>query len=91
MRYKRVIEDQGIFQGIDAVNISTIDHIVRQNRLRMKQAYRVSFKRNSIIDKDYIDQCLEYVQAWFFIRYQVFEHSYVLQQYKPMAGRVFLP
>lgn len=53
------IEAQGIFQDIDAI-------ILHRNRLRVKQAYPVPFKRNSDRIKD---QQLEYVQIWFFILY----------------------
>lgn len=64
-----VIEDQGIFQSIDAVSISTTDCILGWNKMRMKQAYYVPFERNSDRVKD---QHLEYVQIWFFILYHIF-------------------
>ncbi len=44
---ERVIQDNTHFQGINSVSISTIDHVLHCNRMRMKQVYRVPFERNS--------------------------------------------
>ncbi|KAL7382378.1 hypothetical protein ABVT39_021351 [Epinephelus coioides] len=67
---QRVVEDQQVFRGIDAISISTIDRILKRNHLRMKQAYRVPFERNS----DVKDQQQEYVQVWVTILYEVFQY-----------------
>ncbi|KAL1021442.1 hypothetical protein UPYG_G00013310 [Umbra pygmaea] len=42
---RRVIEDNHQFRGINAIRLSTIDHILRKHSFRMKQAY--PFERNS--------------------------------------------
>ncbi|KAJ8365154.1 hypothetical protein SKAU_G00139850, partial [Synaphobranchus kaupii] len=69
-----VIEDQQVFRGIDAINISTIDRILRKNRLRMKQAYRVPFERNSDRVKY---QRQEYVQGIFEVEGRPVPHEII--------------
>ena len=44
---ERVIADNVNFGGIDRASVATIDRVLRRQRLRMKQAYRVPFERNS--------------------------------------------
>ena len=44
---ERVIADNVNFGGIDRVSLATIDRLLRRQQLRMKQAYRVPFERNS--------------------------------------------
>ena len=42
-----VIADNVNFGVIDRVSVATIDRVLRRQKLRMKQAYRVPFERNS--------------------------------------------
>ncbi|XP_026991161.2 uncharacterized protein LOC113635738 [Tachysurus fulvidraco] len=44
---ERVVEDNANFEGMNSVSLSTIDRVLKRNRLRMKQVYRVPFERNS--------------------------------------------
>lgn len=86
---RRVIEDDHLFRGINAISLSTIDRILRKNQFRMKQAYRVPFERNSDRVKN---QRVEYVQVWVLILYKVlctitawqfmlpFQHSWTVVQ-----------
>ncbi len=56
----RVIADNVNFENIDNVSLATIDRVLRRQRVRMKQAYRVPFERNSDRIKDLR---YEYVQV----------------------------
>ncbi|KAI7790308.1 hypothetical protein IRJ41_012888 [Triplophysa rosa] len=71
---RRVIEDNHHFRGINAISLSTIDRILRKHRFRMKQAYRVPFKRNSDRVKD---QRVEYVQIIFEIEGRPVPHEII--------------
>lgn len=44
---ERIIGDNLNFQNIDNVSLTTIDRVLKRQRVRMKQAYRVPFERNS--------------------------------------------
>ncbi|XP_042610365.1 uncharacterized protein LOC122143832 isoform X2 [Cyprinus carpio] len=44
---QKIIEDHVNFEGINSVSLSTVDRVLKRNRLRMKQLYRVPFDRNS--------------------------------------------
>ncbi|XP_076843673.1 uncharacterized protein LOC143488708 [Brachyhypopomus gauderio] len=44
---ERIIGDNVNFQNIDNVSLTTIDRVLKCQRVRMKQAYRVPFERNS--------------------------------------------
>lgn len=44
---QKIIEDHVNFDGINSVSLSTVDRVLKRNRLRMKQLYRVPFDRNS--------------------------------------------
>ena len=57
---QRIIEDHMYFEGIDSVSLSTVDRVLKHNRLRMKQLYRVPFERNSDRVKE---QKFQYVQV----------------------------
>ncbi|XP_039606402.1 uncharacterized protein LOC120527256 isoform X2 [Polypterus senegalus] len=58
----KIIEDHVHFEGIDSVSLSTVDRVLKRNRLRMKQLYRVPFERNSDRVKE---QRFQYVQRVF--------------------------
>nr|XP_024660254.1 uncharacterized protein LOC112435651 [Maylandia zebra] len=68
---RRVIEDDHLFRGINAISLSTID---RKNQFRMKQAYRVPFERNSDRVKN---QRVEYVQRIFEIEGRPVPHEII--------------
>lgn len=57
---EKVIGDNVNFQGIDNVTLATIDRVLRRQKMRMKQVYRVPFQRNSAQQKDLR---YEYVQV----------------------------
>ncbi|XP_076837164.1 uncharacterized protein LOC143482637 isoform X4 [Brachyhypopomus gauderio] len=44
---ERIFGDNVIFQNIDNVSLTTIDRVLKCQRVHMKQAYRVPFERNS--------------------------------------------
>lgn len=44
---QQIIEDHVNFEGINSVSLSTVDRVLKHNRLHMKQLYRVPFDRNS--------------------------------------------
>ncbi len=44
---QKIIEDHVHFEGINSVSLSTVNCVLKRNRLRMKQLYRVPFDRNS--------------------------------------------
>ncbi|KAL3975101.1 hypothetical protein ACER0C_001952 [Sarotherodon galilaeus] len=71
---RRVIEDDHLFRGINAISLSTIDRILRKNQFRMKQAYRVPFERNSDRVKN---QRVEYVQRIFEIEGRPVPHEMI--------------
>ncbi|KAL1278993.1 hypothetical protein QQF64_025666 [Cirrhinus molitorella] len=56
---QKIIEDHVNFEGINSVSLSTVDRVLKRNRLRMKQLYRVPFDRNSDRVKE---QRFQYVQ-----------------------------
>lgn len=41
-----IIEDNNVFENIQAVSISTIDRVLKRHQMSMKQLYRVPFERN---------------------------------------------
>ncbi len=43
----KVIADNVNFESIDDVSLATIDRVLRRQKMRMKQVYRVPFERNS--------------------------------------------
>ncbi|GAA6095057.1 uncharacterized protein LOC122143832 isoform X2, partial [Tachysurus ichikawai] len=43
---QKIIEDHVNFEGINSVGLSTVDRVLKLNRLCMKQLYRVPFDRN---------------------------------------------
>lgn len=57
---QKIIEDQVNFEVINSVSLSTVDRVLKRNRLRMKQLYRVPFDRNSDRVKE---QRFQYVQV----------------------------
>ncbi|ROL54782.1 hypothetical protein DPX16_23766 [Anabarilius grahami] len=48
----KVIADNVNFESIDDVSLATIDRVLRHQKMRMKQVYRVPFERNSARHKD---------------------------------------
>ncbi|KAL4007429.1 hypothetical protein ACER0C_001281 [Sarotherodon galilaeus] len=48
----KVIADNVNFESIDDVSLATIDRVLRRQKTRMKQVYRVPFDRNSARHKD---------------------------------------
>ncbi|XP_030266443.1 uncharacterized protein LOC115577677 [Sparus aurata] len=42
-----IIGDDGVFNNVHQVSLSTLAHILKTNQLQMKQLYRVPFERNS--------------------------------------------
>ncbi|XP_046733424.1 uncharacterized protein LOC124403737 [Silurus meridionalis] len=48
----KVIADNVNFKSIDDVSLATIDRVLRCQKMRMKQVYRVPFERNSTRHKD---------------------------------------
>lgn len=57
---QKIIDDHVNFEGITSISISTIDRVLKRNRMRMKQLYRVPFERNSERVKE---QRFHYVQV----------------------------
>jgi hypothetical protein len=52
--------DSTIFQNFNRVSLSALSHLLKHNRIRMRQLYRVPFKRNA----DLVKQLrYEYVQV----------------------------
>ncbi|XP_039593508.1 uncharacterized protein LOC120516116 [Polypterus senegalus] len=70
----RIIEDHVHFEGIDSVSLSTVDRVLKRNRLRMKQLYRVPFERNSDRVKE---QRFQYVQRVFELDAMEKLHEYI--------------
>ncbi|ROL45682.1 Protein kinase C alpha type [Anabarilius grahami] len=58
---QKFIEDHVNFEGINSVSLFTVDRVLKRNRLRMKQLYRVPFDRNSDRVKE---QRFQYVQSF---------------------------
>ena len=56
----KVSADNVNFESIDDVSLATIDRVLRRQKMRMKQVYRVPFERNSARHKDLR---YEYVQV----------------------------
>ncbi|XP_067107091.1 uncharacterized protein [Osmerus mordax] len=48
----KVIADNVNFESIDDVSLATTDRVLRRQKMRMKQVYRVPFERNSARHKD---------------------------------------
>ncbi|XP_067220391.1 uncharacterized protein [Chanodichthys erythropterus] len=48
----KVIADNVNFESIDDVSLATIDRVLRRQKMRMKQVYRVPFECNSARHKD---------------------------------------
>lgn len=57
---QQIIEDHVNFEGINSVSLSTVDRVLKHNRLHMKQLYRVPFDRNLDRVKE---QRFQYVQV----------------------------
>ncbi len=56
---QKIIEDHVNFEGINSVSLSTVDRVLKRNRLRIN-SYRVPFDRNSDRVKE---QRFQYVQV----------------------------
>ncbi|XP_039606480.1 uncharacterized protein LOC120527295 [Polypterus senegalus] len=67
-------EDHVHFEGIDCVSLSTVDRVLKRNRLRMKQLYRAPFERNSDRVKE---QRFQYVQRVFELDAMEKLHEYI--------------
>ncbi len=61
---QKIIEDHVNFEGINSVSPLTVDRVLKCNRLRMKQLYRVPFDRNSDRVKE---QRFQYVQVGIYL------------------------
>ena len=57
---QKIIGDHAKFEGINSVSLTTVDRVLKLNRLRTKQLYRVLFDRNSDRVKE---QRFQYVQV----------------------------
>ncbi|KAG9283830.1 hypothetical protein AMEX_G2646, partial [Astyanax mexicanus] len=57
---ERIIGDNLNFQNIDKVNLTTIDSVLNRQRVRMKQAFRGPFERNSDRIKHLRHQYVQY-------------------------------
>ena len=57
-----IIGDDGIFNNVHQVSLSTLARILKKNQLQMKQLYRVPFERNSERVKQlrhaYVEVCI---------------------------------
>ncbi|XP_067224491.1 putative nuclease HARBI1 [Chanodichthys erythropterus] len=71
---QKIIEDHVHFEGINSVSLSTVDRVLKRNRLRMKQLYRVPFDRNSDRVKE---QRFQYVQRVFQLDAMERPHEYI--------------
>ncbi|KAL1268367.1 hypothetical protein QQF64_033730 [Cirrhinus molitorella] len=71
---QKIIEDHVNFEGINSVSLSTVDRVLKRNRLRMKQLYRVPFDRNSDRVKE---QRFQYVQRVFQLDAMERPHEYI--------------
>ncbi|XP_035997534.1 NLR family CARD domain-containing protein 3-like [Fundulus heteroclitus] len=70
----KVIDDNVNFEGIDDVSLATIDRVLRRQKMRMKQVYRVPFERNSARHKDLR---YEYVQRTLQLDVMARPHEYL--------------
>ncbi|XP_049336457.1 uncharacterized protein LOC125802431 [Astyanax mexicanus] len=71
---QKIIDDHVDFEGITSISISTIDRVLKRNRMRMKQLYRVPFERNSERVKE---QRFHYVQRVFQLDSSEQPHEYI--------------
>ncbi|XP_078025794.1 uncharacterized protein LOC144463914 [Epinephelus lanceolatus] len=71
---QKIIEDHVNFEGINSVSLSTVDRVLKCNRLRMKQVHRVPFERNSDRVKE---QRFQYVQRVFQLDAMERPHEYI--------------
>lgn len=53
LRKTRMIEDNVTFEGIITVSLSTIDHVLKRNRVRMKQVFRAPFATERVKELRY--------------------------------------
>ncbi|XP_060756584.1 uncharacterized protein LOC132867621 [Neoarius graeffei] len=58
-----VLEDQAIFHNINSISVSTIDRVLKRNRMTMKQIYRVPFDRNTERVKELRYQYVQRIMA----------------------------
>ncbi len=61
---QKIIEDHVNFEGINSVSLSTVDRVLKRNRLRMKQLYRVPFDRNSDSQRAKTPVCTGWHISW---------------------------
>ncbi|XP_063757810.1 uncharacterized protein LOC134876683 isoform X2 [Eleginops maclovinus] len=71
---ERIIGDNMNFPNIDDVSLTTIDRVLKRQRVRMKQAYRVPFERNSDRIKHLRHQ---YVQRIFELESMARPHEFI--------------
>ncbi|XP_041849898.1 uncharacterized protein LOC121645488 [Melanotaenia boesemani] len=71
---ERIIGDNLNFPTIDNVSLTTIDRVLKRQRVRMKQAYRVPFERNSGRIKHLLHQ---YVQRMFQLESMARPHEFI--------------
>ncbi|XP_051985534.1 uncharacterized protein LOC127646124 [Xyrauchen texanus] len=71
----KVIADNVNFESIDDVSLATIDRVLRRQKMRMKQVYRVPFERNSARHKDLR---YEYLQVYIHVHSTVSGHTVLL-------------
>lgn len=86
-----ILEDNGIFQNINSVSISTIDRVLKRHQMTMKQLYKVPFERNCDRVKELRYQYVQVKQwcalhlvyctvLWVFLHYGL----YILTEYRPI-------
>ncbi|XP_045579092.1 uncharacterized protein isoform X4 [Salmo salar] len=69
-----IMADNTIFQNINRVSLSALSRLLKRNRIRMKQLYRVPFERNS----DRVKQLrYEYVQRVMELEADVVHHELI--------------
>ncbi|XP_060760641.1 uncharacterized protein LOC132870787 [Neoarius graeffei] len=58
-----VLQNNGVFQNINSISISTIDRVLKKNLITMKQIYRVPFDRNTARVKELRYQYVQRILA----------------------------
>lgn len=77
---EHILNNDTIFNNINAVSLSTIQRILQRHRVTMKQLYKVPFERNSDRVKnmrhDFVEVCMQHYFQYF--RHTIFTYLYIL-------------
>ncbi len=77
---EHILNNDTIFNNINAVSLSTIQRILQRHQVTMKQLYKVPFERNSDrvknLRQDFVEVCMQHYFQYF--RHTIFTHLYIL-------------